>query len=234
MKLLFFNLFIPISCFYIPHNLINPCISTGNIIASKCLVDVFKKSDLNVNTSRKLIHIISAPSFILTWNLYNDNSPELWASTVPILSSLYLIINKDNLSNIISRYNNSNEIFKGPLIYTLILSYITKNYWLNDPIGIIAMIQLSIGDGFSDIIGRKYGKTKWFYNNKKSLEGSLGFFLTSFLVSYLFNIHYNFVYSINDILIFSFFCSLIETLPYLDDNFTIPLITLFLNYILNI
>ena len=206
---------------------------------SKLVLDNLKSSEFfveNSNVTRKMIHISAAPLFMSTWKFYNYKNI---ATLVPLISSLYLVRSSNDTSKILSRSGDSKEIFKGPLFYTIILSLITNFYWKSDPIGMISMIQLSIGDGFADIIGRKYGKTKWINtNNKKSVEGTIGFLTTSFLSSYLFlnmNVDIfpnNLNYSNLDIFIISLICSLSEVYSKLDDNISIPVSALITNYII--
>tara|TARA_Y100000992_G_C21205529_1_gene462714 strand:- start:74 stop:763 length:690 start_codon:yes stop_codon:yes gene_type:complete len=223
-----FILFIPSVFSFNLQPFVNPIISASNLAISNIALNKVKQLNINPNITRKAIHITSAPTFISTWSLYNDNHPQLWAASVPFFTSLYLINKKDNLTNIISRSGNSSEIFKGPLIYTIILTTITLYYWTDNPIGIIAMSQLSIGDGFADIIGRKYGKTKWFYNKNKSLEGTLGFLISAFIGTNLLISSYNYSYDLEHIFLISLICSLIETIPFIDDNISIPLVVLVL------
>ena len=100
--------------------------------------------------------------------MYNDNYPQFWASSVPLATSLYLITKKSFVSSVISRSGNTSEVLKGPLLYTFILSIMTLYYWTDNPIGLITMSQLSFGDGFADLVGRRYGKTKGIYNKMTS------------------------------------------------------------------
>ena len=96
------------------------------------------------------------------------------------------------------------------------------------------MLQLAIGDDFADIIGRKFGKTKWAHINKKSVEGTVGYFITSLIGTHLIvNNFYHYDYDINKILLFSFISSLIETFSEIDDNLSIPMSIIGLDVIIN-
>tara|TARA_B100000965_G_scaffold263500_1_gene222414 strand:+ start:3267 stop:3974 length:708 start_codon:yes stop_codon:yes gene_type:complete len=208
---------------------INPSLAGASLISSYGLIkNVNNLGNLNSNITRKLVHISSAPLFISTWDLYNDNNPELWAGLVPVLSSLYLLNKKEELSPILSRSGNSDEIVNGPLIYTIILSLITIILWKKD-MGIVAMNQLAIGDGFSDIIGRRFGNNKWFYNKNKSVEGTMGFIVTAFMGNEILLHQVN----LKDILLISLICGLIETLPYIDDNISVPVTAIICYNLLN-
>lgn len=206
-------------------NLLNPIITGTSLASSYGLVKVLNDAPLDVNVTRKIVHIVSGPMFLSTWNLYDDNNAIFWAAMVPILSSACLAIRSDKFTNVLSRTGENNEIVKGPLIYTLMLSAVTVLFW-NNPAGMIGIIQLAIGDGFSDIIGRKFGKTAWYHNSDKSVEGSLGFLITSFIGSaLLLNDKYDSI-GVNELIkvfIISLVCSLVETAPDMDDNIWVPL-----------
>ena len=218
-----------INCFNIP----DPLLSVTNLAATKFISGKLNSIDLDKKISRKILHITSAPSFIYTWQFYDS---KIWASIVPATMLLLLITKNETLSRIISRSGDNNELGKGPALYTLILLLITLGYWKNDPIGMISMNQLAIGDGFAEIIGRKYGKTKWFGGNK-SVEGTIAFFMTSSVFTYISLNIYNLSengnsYNITDIILISFFCSMAELVSNVDDNITIPLTAILVNYFL--
>tara|TARA_B100000242_G_scaffold42208_1_gene25194 strand:- start:77 stop:811 length:735 start_codon:yes stop_codon:yes gene_type:complete len=221
---------------------INPIITSSELITTYSLGKLAKDNipmyALNSNITRKLIHVTSAPTFVSTWGLYNDNNPNSWASLVPLSASIYIALNSEKLISLLSRKGTKKEIFKGPLAYTLILTFITYFSWMNTPNGIVSIMQLAIGDGFSDIVGRAIGETKWKHNNKKSIEGSIAFLVTSFFSSVymieFFNLVYktNYEYSLINLLIISLSCSLIETVPDIDDNISVPITSIVLSKLL--
>ena len=241
LTILFFR---SINCFHSPDlpYLNNPIITSSELLTSYNIGKIAKKSiskiDINPNITRKIVHITSAPTFISTWGLYNDYYPNLWASIVPFSISLYIYFNTEKFKNLLSRNGDKTEILKGPLLYTIILSLITLTNWMDKPYGIITISQLSFGDGFSDIIGRKYGNTKWIYNTGKSIEGSISFLIFSFIGTLIilnfFNNIYgcSYDYSLENIFIISLICSLIETIPIIDDNISVPITALLLSYYL--
>lgn len=78
----------------------------------------------------------------------------------------------------------------------------------------VAVVVLAVGDAFASIVGMKYGKRKM---GNRSAEGTLAFFLSTFLVLSLF-------IDLWKALIVSLSSALVEALPIrLDDNFTVPL-----------
>ncbi len=101
-------------------------------------------------------------------------------------------------------------------------------------IALVAIYTLAISDPLSAIIGIKFGKHK--IRPNKSVEGSLAFFLTSFLCCLLILLSYvdgltGRVVIVSLILSLSSTC--FELLPIkIDDNLTIPLFTAFTLWIL--
>jgi len=74
---------------------------------------------------------------------------------------------------------------------------------------------LAVGDGASTLAGRN-GTARIFYNRKKTLEGSIAFFITGSFASYFF-------IGLSGVLL-SFICSIAESIDWgVDDNFIIPL-----------
>ena len=112
--IIFLSQLLLVSGFNFPTNIINPILSSSQLSTAKIGKNILQNSNLNSNTTRKIIHISTAPFFISTWGLYQDNHhPEFWVASVPIVASLYLVNKKDNISEIISRAGDSMEIFKG-------------------------------------------------------------------------------------------------------------------------
>ena len=84
-------------------------------------------------------------------------------------------------------------------------------------IAIISLVYMSLGDTIAGLVGRKFGKTK-FYN--KSIEGSLAGLIVCLLSGYLVNL------TLPLVVVFSgaFAAMFIELLPIsIDDNLSVPL-----------
>ena len=80
-----------------------------------------------------------------------------------------------------------------------------------------AALVLILGDSFSTIFGKLYGKHKIFFNKEKSIEGSFAGFVAAFF-GVLTQV------SIPIALAISIFGMIIESIPWkLNDNFTIPI-----------
>ncbi|MFH1785406.1 MAG: hypothetical protein ABH842_03175 [Candidatus Micrarchaeota archaeon] len=96
---------------------------------------------------------------------------------------------------------------------TGILIVLTALTDVNEMVAII--IILALGDGFSTLVGRN-GKTRIPYNNKKTIEGTIAFMIASLPACY-------FIGPIGVPLII--LGAIIETLPLIDDNLMIPIVT---------
>tara|TARA_B100002051_G_scaffold209726_1_gene201242 strand:+ start:794 stop:1375 length:582 start_codon:yes stop_codon:yes gene_type:complete len=86
-----------------------------------------------------------------------------------------------------------------------------------------ALLIMSFSDSAAAIIGKKYGKTKIF---DKTLEGSLAFLLTSFVIVIFFIPDIDFTFSIIAIIA----TTIVELVPKsnLDDNLLIPIVSAFI------
>jgi dolichol kinase len=79
-----------------------------------------------------------------------------------------------------------------------------------------AIAVLALGDSMSTLVGKRYGKYKLLFNKNKTIEGSLAFLVTAFIVLIFFT---NPVNALAVALIAMF----VEALPKLSDNLTIPI-----------
>ncbi len=105
-------------------------------------------------------------------------------------------------------------------LYALLGVFIS--YLLFGEGSLYGVLVLGVGDAFSGVVGYYLGKHPLPYNPAKTLEGSLAFLLSSFLVLLPFT-------GWTTALVVSVLCSLAESLPLpLDDNLYIPLLASFL------
>lgn len=114
-----------------------------------------------------------------------------------------------------------------PPLYFFLSSLICLIF-LGREITVIAIITLAVGDCVSALIGKRFGKHKIPWSKKKSYEGTLSFFVSVFAAVTIF-IHFFPDFAVIHPLILpicaAFFGALIETEPTLTDNFSIPLFT---------
>ncbi len=83
---------------------------------------------------------------------------------------------------------------------------------------VVGVVALAVGDSFSNLVGMRWGRHRVFYNEDKSWEGVLAFFLSVYAVLVFF-------YPVSLALMVSVVSSLLESfrLP-VDDNLTIPVV----------
>jgi phytol kinase len=189
--------------------------------------------------SRKIIHMGTGPIFVLCWLLFlNTTSARYLASLVPLaITAQFLLVGTGMIGDeaavkAMSRNGDRREILKGPLFYGIVFIVITGLFWYDTPVGIIALMLMCGGDGLADIVGRRYGKRKIFWNHQKSWIGSLGMLAGG----WIFTVIILGVYIVAGIFpgplttyllaitIIALLATLVETLPLKDiDNITITI-----------
>jgi dolichol kinase len=105
-------------------------------------------------------------------------------------------------------------IFKGAIEFGLGCTIAT--FAFSEKIAMACIAVLALADSLSTLVGYYFGKYKLPINKKKTWEGSITFFLVSFFILYLFT---NPLYA----LILALITTVVEALPYFDDNLSIPI-----------
>lgn len=149
--------------------------------------------------SRKIIHLTCGPAFIYMWQFYSDaESAKYIAATIPLLLVSLLVISgksksnswssiTPNLGQMISRAGKAADALGGPLYYTLVLLFLTLSFF-KQPVAVVTVMQLCVGDALAEIMGRKFGAAcpwpmKW--AKSKSVVGSVAFALSAYAASVL-------------------------------------------------
>ena len=171
---------------------------------------------------RKLVHFASA--IIGLSIIYLDREiilPLLILSSIIFPFFDYLRINNKTISNFyniyflsITRSFESKKLTGATFVFWgALLTYILFDQKVTG----IALIIMSLADAMAAIIGVGFGKTKLL---NKSLEGSFAFFITTFLILYIFEI------PIIISLIVSSLATLTELIeiPKINDNISIPIV----------
>jgi len=131
---------------------------------------------------------------------------------------------EDILEDEFKTYERKKELpFNGAIMFYLgcfIVTVLFQPY-----IAIASITVLALSDSLSTLIGHFLGKHKLFINKKKSWEGSIIFFVTTFMILLFF------VYPIKALII-AILVTFIEMLPKVDDNLTIPITTGFLIWLI--
>jgi phytol kinase len=203
---------------------------------------------ISSHLSRKIIHIGTGPLFVLCWLLFTPAiSSRFLAALVPLSITIQFalvglgIIKDQAAVEAMSRSGDRREILRGPLYYGIVFVALTILFWLDSPIGIVAMMMVCGGDGLAEILGRRWGHKKIFKRANKSWVGSVGFFMGGWLLAMIVMA----VYLAADIFNLSFasllipltLIALISTLveavsPRGLDNITVPLAAVILGYLL--
>lgn len=80
---------------------------------------------------------------------------------------------------------------------------------------ILSIAIISVSDAVATVIGVHLGEHKIFYNKEKSVEGSISFFMASFLIAMV-------LLSPGKALALALMTALVESLPKVNDNFSVP------------
>ena len=160
-----------------------------------------KSGKLPTYITRKIIHIVVAPIFLLTWFLYTGKVFSRYiAMIVPLLFvgqfvaiGTGLMKDEDSVRSM-SRTGDPKELLQGTLFYSIIIVIVTVLWFYipaDSPLseahpGAFVIIGcLAGGDGLADIIGRKFGGEKKFgiAGAKKTIIGTIAMFFGSFIFS---------------------------------------------------
>lgn len=196
--------------------------------------------------SRKVIHIGTGPLFVITWLFFNG-SPEarFLAAMIPLaitaqFALVGLSIWRDQAAvAAMSRTGDPREILRGPLFYGIVFVALTLIYWLDSPIGMIALMLLCGGDGLADVVGKRVRSPRLPWSPQKSTAGSLAMFAGGWLLSMLVLAVYtaagyfgqDLSQFIVPVTVISLAATLVETLPVKDlDNITVPLTAVLLGH----
>ena len=208
-----------------------------------------KSGALSTTVTRKVIHTFAAPLWVLTWMLFSGGLFSRWlAIIVPLIFVLQFVMigtgkskNEDFVRSM-SRSGDPRELLGGTLYYAFMMVVIgilwfyvppDTNLANATPLALIVFGCLAGGDGFADVIGRKYGGDKKFGigGAEKTIAGVIGMFIGSFLFSFvlvfLFSIEVT-AFSVIDLLLPIIIVSIVATIveaitPKGLDNLTITI-----------
>jgi len=194
--------------------------------------------------TRKLVHILAGPVYILTWLFFSGGEySRFFAMLVPMLFVIKFagvglgLLKDDDLVRSTSRTGNPRELLGGTLHYSVIMALSTL--FLFDagkesfnPSALVIIGILAGGDGLADILGRRFGRKPFGWGGaRKTLAGSMGMLIGSFITPMLLVLAFTMRGTIDlqsillPLLILSLIATLIEALSPKDiDNITIALV----------
>lgn len=218
-----------------------------------------KKGKVSQIITRKFVHILAGPVFVVTWMLFSGGIVSHYiAVIVPLLFVLQFIaigmgvMKNESFVASMSRSGDPRELLQGTLYYSIVMVlmtffwfYVTSSGINNaNPTALLIIGCVSGGDGFADIIGRKFGGDKKFgiKGSEKTIIGSIGMLVGSILVSsilvLIFSLevpHFNLFTLFLPIIIVSIVATVVEALsPKGIDNFTIFLAVIIVILILEL
>ncbi len=210
-----------------------------------------KTGKVSSDVTRKVVHIFAAPVFLVTWMLYSGGLlSRVIAAVVPLLFVLLFVgigtgrVKNEAFVSSMSRSGEPSELLKGTLYYAiwmvivvLLWFYVPVTGVANaNPLAIVLIGCLAGGDGFADIIGRKYGGAKKFgvKGAQKTVAGSIGMLLGSLVFSYVLLLIFSLevpTFSLTvlwlPVLIVSILATIVEALsPPNMDNWTVPIVVI--------
>nr|Q2N2K2.1 RecName: Full=Probable phytol kinase 2, chloroplastic; Flags: Precursor [Glycine max]ABA42675.1 phytol kinase [Glycine max] len=189
--------------------------------------------------SRKVVHVLSGVLFMSSWPLFsNSTEARYFAAVVPFLNSMRLLIYGLRLYT-----DEALELLRGPLYYVLVLLFSVLVFWRESPIGIVSLSMMSGGDGFADIVGRRYGSAKLPFNRKKSWAGSISMFISGFLLSAMMMLYFSSLgyidviweEALGKLALVALAATVVECVPVtevVDDNISVPLATMLVAFLL--
>lgn len=196
--------------------------------------------------SRKIIHVGTGPIFVMCWALFPDQPAARYlAALVPFGITVQFalvglgVIKDEAAVAAMSRTGNRREILRGPLFYGIVFVLLTIIFWLDRPIGMIALMMLCGGDGLADIFGKRIRSARLPWSPGKTLAGTIAMFAGGWLFAV--GIVWFFlvigVFSdglgqyLGSITLIALVATLVESLPLRDiDNLSVPAVSVLLGY----
>ncbi|KAF9596712.1 hypothetical protein IFM89_012911 [Coptis chinensis] len=183
---------------------------------------------------------IAFHAFLANFQSSASTGARYFAAFVPLLNCVRLIVNglslvtDEGLVKSVTREGNPKELLGGPLYYVLILISSAILFWRDSPVGVISLAMMCGGDGFADIMGRKYGSLKIPYNPQKSFAGSISMFLCGFLISIMMLYYFSalgyfqldWTTAVQRVALVALVATIVESLPtteVVDDNISVPI-----------
>lgn len=178
------------------------------------------------------------------WPFFSSSGEaRYFAAVVPLMNCIRLVvyglsfITDEGVIKSITREGKPEELLRGPLYYVLVLMFCALFFWRDSPVGILVLAMMSGGDGFADIVGRRFGSLKLPYNKQKSWAGSISMFVFGFISSigmlYYFSafgcINLDWGNAAEKVALVSLVATLVESLPIsdvVDDNISVPMSTM--------
>ena len=152
------------------------------ILASLGIALLVERIDPSINV-RKIVHV-GVGNFVLVWWMFSAGWIMLAFFAVPFALVLFLAMFKNNLvaksklGELTKEKGHVTGLFFYVVSIAVMIVFFFPEHWLAASIGIVAM---TYGDGMGSVIGRRFGRHKII--NGKTLEGSFGVFIGTFVAA---------------------------------------------------
>ena len=142
--------------------------------------------------TRKIVHI-GVGFFVFVWWVFSENWIMLVFFTVPFAIILFIAMLKDNaISNSkIGDIANNKGHKTGLFLYAVSITILVAFFWDHWTAATIGVVAMTWGDGIGSVVGKRFGRHKTF--NGKSLEGSLGVFAATAVMTAVVLLFYGFL-----------------------------------------
>lgn len=164
-----------------------------------------RRGTIPLDVSRKVFYIFAGPSFIICWLFFAGMYLSRYmAAAVPALFLLLFITTtlgytkNEGVVRTLSREGDNLGLLKEPLLYVFFMIFAALYLWyaplditgipmffLFIPTAFLIFGPMAGGEGFTSLIGRRYGKHKFKVFAEKSVEGSLAMFVFSLLFTFV-------------------------------------------------
>ncbi|KAK8824958.1 hypothetical protein WA538_005623 [Blastocystis sp. DL] len=147
-----------------------------------------KKKWVSSATSRKFLHILMAPIFILCWHLFpSNNNGKYMAALIPgAFTIVFWAVGKGwirlpMVADSMSRSGSVEELAVGPVHYGICITLGTLFFWKRIE-ALYCILPISFGDGFAAFFGpHVHGNRPLGWNPSKTWFGFIAFVACSFI-----------------------------------------------------
>lgn len=144
--------------------------------------------------ARKLIHMATGPIHMAFWPLFASSSSwdaALWSAATPALLTARLVLipygwADDALVAAMARSGDARELWRGPLVYGAAHVAVTI-FFFKTRLAVLVLLTLCVGDGVAAVLGTQLPLAPLPWNRKKSVGGSVSFFVFAGLAIYTIN-----------------------------------------------
>jgi farnesol kinase len=218
--------------------------------AIKIIEWLSKHRQLHEETSRKAIHVGIGLLYVFCWGFYDVECSECryYAASLPLLVTIKLVlvglgvIKDPTTVQILCRGKSPMVLLGGPLIYGIVIVTLSVWYWLDNPIGLLAIMALVAGDGMAAIGGTFVPLARLPWNKRKSFGGLVAYWICASITSIGFLVWFQKLGYFSglsgpwyfSVLLICTLSGLVESLPHqgLFDNFFVPLASILLSTVL--